>query len=416
MRAEIIAGLRILALCVGAAIAYGVLHDLVTAHVCVEYFSIGHPEVIASENPILLALVWGVLGTWYVGVVLAIPLYCGARLGAAPAWPWRRLVRPLALLLAAMAVGALVAGVVGHGLARRNGWALPGALGDLVARERHARFIADWCAHAASYGIGFLGGLVLPVVVWIRRGPAGGGTPAARATRPRPPAGLRGGSAMTGFIEPHPDLVQPNPGGSDDPLGESVLNPEQPWLRVFEPGAVRLVLGRSQDPRRELLVDAAMADGVPIHRRICGGGAVVLAPGMAVVAIRLRNSGLATNAWFDLVNAALASAVAAVAGVTPTTRGHGDLAISDEGGVERKILGASLRQTSRLVVYLGVLLVADAVPLMERYLAAPSREPDYRGGRGHRAFCDSLSRLGVTGSALLPALERECRTRLGPYA
>ena len=221
---------------------------------------------------------------------------------------------------------------------------------------------------------------------------------------------------MTGFIEPYPELVQPNPGGSHDPLGESVLESEQPWLRVFEPDSIRLVLGRSQDPRRELLVEAARADAVPIHRRICGGGAVVLAPGMAVVALRLRNSGLATNAWFDLVNAALSPAVAAVAGVEPSTRGHGDLAITGEGGVERKILGASLRQTSRVVVYLGVLLVADAVPLMERYLATPSREPDYRAGRGHRAFCDHLGRLGVGAGDLIGALELECRTRLGPHA
>ena len=113
------------------------------------------------------------LGTWQVGVVLAIPLYCGARLGPPPAWPWRRLVRPVALLLAVMAAGALVAGVVGHWLARRHGWNLPGELGDLVAPERHPRFIADWCAHGASYGIGFLGGLALPVVVWVRRGAPG---------------------------------------------------------------------------------------------------------------------------------------------------------------------------------------------------------------------------------------------------
>ena len=221
---------------------------------------------------------------------------------------------------------------------------------------------------------------------------------------------------MTGFIEPRPDVVAPNPGSALDPLGESVLDPEQPWLRVFEPADVRLVIGRSQDPARELIVDAARADGVPIHRRICGGGAVVLAPGMAIVAIRLRNLGIATDAYFALVNAALAPAVETVTGVAPATRGHGDLAIPGPDGIERKVLGASLRQTSRLVVYLGVLLVADAVPLMERYLAPPSREPDYRAGRGHRAFCDHLGRLGATVPALRAAIERECRSRLGAHA
>jgi hypothetical protein len=36
---------KIIALCVGAAIAYGVLQDQVTARVCVEYFTIGHPPI-----------------------------------------------------------------------------------------------------------------------------------------------------------------------------------------------------------------------------------------------------------------------------------------------------------------------------------------------------------------------------------
>ncbi len=39
------AAISIIAMCIGAAIAYGILHDLVTAHLCVEY--IGH---VAAEN------------------------------------------------------------------------------------------------------------------------------------------------------------------------------------------------------------------------------------------------------------------------------------------------------------------------------------------------------------------------------
>jgi len=37
------------------------------------------------------------------------------------------------------------------------------------------------------------------------------------------------------FEEPCPDLIQPNPGGPDDPLGESVFAPDAPGLRVFAP-------------------------------------------------------------------------------------------------------------------------------------------------------------------------------------
>lgn len=221
---------------------------------------------------------------------------------------------------------------------------------------------------------------------------------------------------MSGFVEPRPDLVAPNPGGADDPLGESALDPAQPWLRVFAPRDVRLVIGRHQDPERELLVAQAHADGVPIHRRVCGGGAVVLAPGMVVVAVRLRPFTTSPQAYLDTVSAALVPAVAAVAGVEPGIRGHGDLVLVGADGVARKILGASLRQTSRLALYLGVLLVEDAVPLMERYLAPPSREPDYRAGRGHAAFCDRLVRLGVTVPSLIGAVQDACARRLAPYA
>jgi lipoate-protein ligase A len=220
-----------------------------------------------------------------------------------------------------------------------------------------------------------------------------------------------------GFVEPHPDFVQPQPGGPEDPLGESVLDPALPWLRVYEPKDLRLVLGRSQDPHKELNLSGVQAAQVPVHRRATGGGAVVLAPGMVVVALRLQRPGLPVDQCFDLVNDALVPAVAAVSGgVAPLRRGHGDLAMDDGAGPPRKILGASLRQTARLTAYLGVFLVADAVPLMEPLLAFPSRQPDYRGGRGHGAFCTHLGRWGVTVSALIKSLEVSCQDRLGHLA
>ena len=218
-------------------------------------------------------------------------------------------------------------------------------------------------------------------------------------------------SVPSGFIEPKPAIIVPNPGGPADPLGESVLDLTQPWLRVFEPRDTRAVIGRHQDPERECLVDACRAGGIPIHRRVAGGGTVVLAPGMVVVAARLRHTQVGTSCYFGMVNDALIPAVAAAAGVTPQCRGYGDLTI---GGL--KILGASLRQTSKMVVYLGVFLVADAVPLMERYLAMPSREPDYRLGRGHRAFCTALDQHGVTVLGLIAAITASCEERLGTQA
>ena len=223
-------------------------------------------------------------------------------------------------------------------------------------------------------------------------------------------------ACANGFIEPQPAVITPNPGGDCDPLGESVLDLSQPWLRVFEPRDIRVVIGRHQDAERECQIAACRVDGVPIHRRVAGGGTVVLAPGMVVVAARLRHTQVGTSCYFGMMNDALIPAVAAVADQAPQCRGYGDLTVAADADVRLKVLGASLRQTSKLVVYLGVFLVADAVPLMERYLAMPSREPDYRSGRGHRAFCTSLDGHGVTTAALIASLERTCRERLANQA
>lgn len=209
---------------------------------------------------------------------------------------------------------------------------------------------------------------------------------------------------MAAFDEPHPDIVTPPPPG--DPLGERVLADGGPGLAVFEPRDVRVVIGRGQDPRREARIEACRADGVPIHRRATGGGAVVLAPGMVVAALRLAGGLRAPDELFSLVNASLVAAVAEACGARIACRGHGDLALRGADGSERKVLGASLRQSTARSAYLGVFLIDDAVPLMERYLAHPSREPGYRAGRDHRAFCTDLGSVGCTVPALIAALQR----------
>lgn len=42
-----------------AAGCYGIAHDQVTACVCVEYFTVGHPPVFSTDDPTLLGIGWG---------------------------------------------------------------------------------------------------------------------------------------------------------------------------------------------------------------------------------------------------------------------------------------------------------------------------------------------------------------------
>ncbi|MEW6281500.1 MAG: hypothetical protein AB1758_23020 [Candidatus Eremiobacterota bacterium] len=155
--------LQVFTLCVAAAVCYGVLHDLVTAHVCVEYFTIGHPMLIPTGNPVLLALLWGILATWWVGAFLGFWLAVAATVSSTPA---ARLVRPVQRLLVALGAAALLTGT-GTMIAARMGliW-LVSPLADLVPGAAHTRFLFDGGAHLASYAAGFLGGLIVTVRTW----------------------------------------------------------------------------------------------------------------------------------------------------------------------------------------------------------------------------------------------------------
>src|SRR4051812_37028691 len=136
--------------------AYGILHDQVTARVCVEYFTIGHPPVFPTESPTLLGLGWGIIATWWAGLLLGVPLAVAAQAGTRPKWGVRSLARPVATLLVVMSVCAIIARVVGYALGRAGAVFLVEPLASLVPRDRHARFLADLWAHSASYFVGFV--------------------------------------------------------------------------------------------------------------------------------------------------------------------------------------------------------------------------------------------------------------------
>lgn len=161
--------LAIILLCVLASVAYGVVHDQVTARVCLEYFTVFHPQLVPSTDPTLVALGWGVAATWWVGLLLGLPLAVMARAGAMPKRSAASLVQPVAVLMAVCAVSALISGLLGFALVSNS------MVEPTVARriglepQLHASFTADLWAHNASYAIGFVGGLVLCGHVWHAR-------------------------------------------------------------------------------------------------------------------------------------------------------------------------------------------------------------------------------------------------------
>jgi hypothetical protein len=151
------------------SIVYGIAHDQVTARVCVEYFTIGHRPVFDTDSPTLLGIGWGILATWWVGLILGLGLALAARIGRRPKRHVLSLVVPIALLMAFTACAALAAGVAGYCLASLDLLKLSGALASDVPRHRHVVFLADLWAHTASHLVGAAGGLIIIVQTWRSR-------------------------------------------------------------------------------------------------------------------------------------------------------------------------------------------------------------------------------------------------------
>jgi hypothetical protein len=167
--AKIINAILIVAVCTAAATLYGILHDQVTVRVCLEYFTVFHPPIFRNQSPTMLALLWGANATWWIGYFLGCLLALAACPGRAPMTPAKDLVKPVLKLLLAMALSALVAGVVGYGLVESGTTTLPEKYGHLLRTSMHSRLMADAFAHNASYLVGLFGGCLIVFKVWKTR-------------------------------------------------------------------------------------------------------------------------------------------------------------------------------------------------------------------------------------------------------
>ncbi len=161
--------LKIILLCIVSTVVYGILHDQVTARVCVEYFTVGHAPIFHTPSPTILAFGWGTMGTWWVGLILGVVAALASRLGSWPRLDAAHLVRPIACLLIVMAVASLLAGITGYQIAKASGLVLPEPLGPRIPKGHHHLFFADSLAHLAAYGVGAFGGLILCVRVLAQR-------------------------------------------------------------------------------------------------------------------------------------------------------------------------------------------------------------------------------------------------------
>lgn len=159
-------------------------------------------------------------------------------------------------------------------------------------------------------------------------------------------------------------------------------------LEIFVPEKTVVVLGSGNSAETEVNESACSDRGIPILRRYGGGGTVVLYPGCVVVSVGAWVKDPFNNSrYFRALNQALISALAAKWPIFSSLSQSG---ISDIVFSDQKVAGTSLFRSRQYLLYQASILVDLDRPLVSSCLRHPTKEPDYRKGRGHDSFLTGL--------------------------
>jgi lipoate-protein ligase A len=162
--------------------------------------------------------------------------------------------------------------------------------------------------------------------------------------------------------------------------GEVLRFWEWPW-----PG---VVLGASSRLADDVDETVCQADGVPVLRRASGGGTVLLGSGCLCYSLVLaygRDSLLReiTSSYCSIFK----QLTTALGGMVPELACAGTSDLTTRG---RKFSGNSQQRKRNHLLHHGTLLYGFDLALISRYLCMPSRQPDYRKGRGHSEFLTNV--------------------------
>ncbi len=173
------------------------------------------------------------------------------------------------------------------------------------------------------------------------------------------------------------------------------------YLRLWECSTYGIVLGRSNNENIETHFTKVEQDNVCIIKRSSGGGTVLLGPGCLCYSIflplsyhpRLRLISESNVFIMESIKNALSCLNSNI-----ELKGHTDLCLNN-----KKFSGNAQRRTRDSILFHGTILYDFDLNLISKYLAHPSKEPDYRSNRDHRSF---LTNLNATNLEITAALEK----------
>lgn len=156
---------------IGLVVVVGsaVLQDQVSARLCPEYFTHLHRPIPGLADPTLLGICWGFLGAWWGGALLGYAAGLTATLGPRPKLTPRELVKPIVLVVCAVAAATTLAGVSVWRHAEMLGVTLDPGMAEAVPVRRHRELLTVACYHFVAYAGSAVGSVVLCVWVWAER-------------------------------------------------------------------------------------------------------------------------------------------------------------------------------------------------------------------------------------------------------
>ncbi|OJW70825.1 MAG: hypothetical protein BGO68_02335 [Candidatus Amoebophilus sp. 36-38] len=106
------------------AVAYGIVHDLITTQINFDYFASDRthhgpytkahfPFIYRTNNKILYALLWGTIATWWVGLPLGIICGIAARCNSKKL-TWHNLMKPMSLFSVGMLTTSIIVGLLNY--------------------------------------------------------------------------------------------------------------------------------------------------------------------------------------------------------------------------------------------------------------------------------------------------------------